>query len=446
MKNIFTHVLPLLTLLLATACGEDRTWQYEEKTQHNQWMYDVMLDEYLWTEQLAAFEPAWKNYFATPSDFLSMLTKKAGVSDAWSYVEIDTVVADSHERGYFNHQNSYGLDFTLMTDPTGQTTKQVVRVLTVYPDSPAERAGLVRNDFICSFDSYKFSSNNIHRLQKGAAHTLEVCHLAVNEAEGAFYWADTVSVSLPASEYVEDKAFPVYKVVQAGETQVGYLMCNRLVQYPTEQGASRNVSDVYREELDRIMAQMKRSGVTEMVLDLRLCNDGVLSMAQRLASYVVAPQYIGETFVKTYRNEAHASENVTLTYDASVDNLGLNRVYVLTSEYTQGAAEWMIHALRTTMGADNVIIIGQPTKGQNVMTEEVGDQYYVRLFPVVAYVADAAGDYDYGSIEPDVTLDEFSYVSLGGYGETNEILFYTALQDIMGLRQNVNEEATESAE
>ena len=446
MKKWFLYIVLVGVVLAMGACGEDRTYEYEEKTQHNHWMYDVMLDSYLWADTLAAYEPTWKNFFATPADFLATLASKTGHKDSWSYVEIDTLAADSHERGMFNHLNSYGMDFVLMTDPTGQTTKQMLRVVTVYPGGAADRAGLMRNDFIVSFDSYKISSSNVSKLQKGAARSLEVCHLAVDEAEGGFVWADTVEVAMGASGYVEDDAFPVSQVVDVNDTLVGYVMCTRLLARPIEQGEGRTGSAVYQDKLDQIMAQLKGAGVTEMVLDLRLCNFGTLDMAQRLASYVVAPQYLGTTFAQTFHNEAHASENQTFVYDTSMGNLGLNRVYILTSSYTQGAAEWLIHGLQTTMGEENVILVGASTAGQNVMTEEVGCQFYVHLFPVVAYVADAEGNYDYGSLSPTVSINEFDYLSLEEYGSPSEILFYTAIQHMRGLLSQNGSEEEENAD
>lgn len=418
-------------VLLAISCGEDRTYEYEEKTQHNQWIRTMMMDEYLWAEDIAEYEPAWKSYFAKPSEFVSQLAGKSGHSDKWSYVEIDTLNADTHERGYFNHVESYGMDFLLMTDPTGQTTKQMLRVVTVYQGGPADRAGLLRGDFICTFNGNKLSSNNVSKLQKGVARTLEVRHLALNEEVG-FYWEDTVTVSLSASEYVEDVAYPVSTIVQADEKKVGYLMCTRLTAGPVE-AAAASKSSSYRNALDGIMAEMKSAGVTEMVLDLRLCNFGTLDMAQRLASYVVCPEALNGTFAKTFWNETYSANNQTIPYDTSVSNLGLSRVYILTSSYTQGAAEWLIHALQHSMGEDNVILLGTATKGQNVMTQEVGSKFYVRLYPVVAYVADGAGDYNYGSIQPTLEIDEFSFLSLDEYGSPDEALFNTALQHILGL-------------
>ena len=431
MKTFLTHILLFCGILMAISCGEDRTYEYEEKTQHNKWIHDMMLEHYLWADSIANYEPSWKSYFSKPSEFLSQLTKQSKQNDNWSYTEIDTLGEDPHQRGFFNHVESYGIDFKLMTDPTGQTTKQVLRVLTVYPNSPAERVGLVRNDFICLYNGNKFTSNNLSKLQRGVARQLEVCHIAENPEDFSLYWKDTVMVSLPASEYVEDEAFPVNQIIKADDLLVGYLLCTRLTEGPVEEHVDYHTR--YRQSLDAIMAKMKSAGVTEMVLDLRLCNYGTLDMAQRLASYVVSPDALGSTFVKTIWNDAHSSQNKTYPYDTSVSNLGLHRLYILTGTYTQGAAEWLIHALQHSMGEDNVILIGTSTKGQNVMTSEVGRDFYVRLNPVVAYVADGAGNYEYGSISPTIELDELSVLELYDYGDPDEVLLNTALRHALGL-------------
>lgn len=433
MKFFFIHILLFLTLLLTIACGEDRTYEYEEKTRHSHWMLEMMQDRYLWADSLKNFEPTWKNYFAEPEAFLEVLVAPSKQGDEWSYVEIDTLQEDSHERGYFSHRDSYGLDFVLMTDPTGQTTRQVLRVVTVYPGSPAERAGLKRNDFICSYNGYKFSKSNVSKLQKGVARQLEVRHVGVDAQEGIFFWEDTLEVSLGASEYVEDVPFPVWNVVEVDDVTVGYVMCTRLVEYPIEKESLRGGSSVYREAMDAVMREMKDAGVDELVLDLRLCNYGTLEMAQRLASYVVSPDARNDLFATTFWNERYTGNNSALPYDVSLDNLGLSRIYILTSSYTQGAAEWLIHGLRYSMGEEQVITIGTETKGQNVMTAEVGNQYYVHLFPVVAYVGDGGGDYEYDELEPTIEVDEFGFLSLDEYGSENETLFATAIQHILGL-------------
>jgi C-terminal processing protease CtpA/Prc len=111
----------------------------------------------------------------------------------------------------------------------------------------------------------------------------------------------------------------------------------------------------------------------------------------------------------------------------------LGRVYVLTGDYTQGAAEWIIHSLQYSMGEDNVVVIGEKTAGQDVMTQGVGVKYHVHLFPVVAYVADGGGNHDFGKITPTIEIDEQDYISLGEYGTLDDILFNTAVRHMLGL-------------
>lgn len=327
MKTSLRAVLCVCCLLSVLSCAEDRTYEYEEKTQHNHWMLDVMRDKYLWAENLATYEPSWKDFFSQPKTFMETLAK-LGENDKWSYVEIDTIASDPHQRGYYNHLDSYGFDFALINDPTGMTTRSVARVLTVYPDSPAERAGLCRGDFIYSFDNFKLSTKNINKLTKGDSRMLELRHLAVEPLEGALYWSDTFTLTLPPSEQVEDRAFPVSSIVGVEGINVGYLMCTRLLEGAEE----KNADDMsYKEELDRIMNNMKNRGVDELVLDLRLCNYGNLSMVQRLGSSLANPASLGQTMLQTQWNEKNKANNIIIPYDASVTNLALNRLFIITA-------------------------------------------------------------------------------------------------------------------
>lgn len=438
MRKTISYMLVLCGMLMLASCGEDRTYEYEEKTQHNRWLLDEMRDQYLWSDALKDYEPAWKDYFMTPGNFLSAIAKM-GDNDSWSYVVADTVETDVHERGYFNHLNSYGMDFVLVTDPTGMTTRSVARILTVYPDSPADMAGLKRNDFICSFDSYRLSSKNVSRLQKGGERTLEIRHIQREAAEGALLWADTTMVTLGASRYVEDVAFPVRAVVGVDGKKVGYIMCNRLVSGPAEQGNEADMQK-YKKALDEAMTFMRSSAVDEMVIDLRLCNDGDLDMVQRMGSYLYNLSASGTTMLTTKWNDVHSANNRTVPYDASVPNVGVDKIGVITSAYTRGAAEWLVQALIRDMGKDNVVVVGASTAGQNVMTAEIGHDYNLKLCPVVAYICDADGNHDAAAITPDMQVDEQEYLNLGDYGSLEEILFYTAVELMHGRGQSGSEE------
>jgi len=421
------RLLPLCLLLaLACACGEDRTYEYDEKTGCGHWMEEVMRANYLWGDSLE--ELSWKKYFGKPATILGYFTAQAPVTDSWSWCAIDTVEDDGHERGYFNHFDSYGLDFVVMTDPTGATSRQYARIMTVYAGSPADRCGLERGDFVAYIDGSKFTSSLASRLQSGASRTLVVNKLGVDEAESAFEWTSVDTLTLAASEYVEDRPFPVVRTFEKSVGKVVYLQCNRLTEGPTEVDST---SVAYETELHSVLASIAAQEPYALVLDLRLCNDGTLGMARQLASYLASGATSSDLFATTFYRTDLADQNEQVAYDANAlgKNLGLTELYVITSGYTTGAGEWLIRGLQNTCGADFIATLGTATAGQNVMTKPFANpQYYVTLHPVVAYVGDGSGDYDYADgIDPDAELDETTYVNLYPYGDSREALLSLVL-------------------
>ena len=416
MKRLFQFIIFACLTMAILSCGEDRTHEFEEKTQHNRWLLGELKDKYLWADTLSGYEPQWKEFFATPENFLKKISSKTG--DKWSYVTVDTIVSDPHSNGYFNHNNSYGFDFMPMTDPTGKTSTLYIRVMTVYPNSPAAEAGLQRDDFFCTYNGFKISQKNLSKLEKGLGITVGVQRLTEKDGEYEFVTKDSVKIG--PSRRVEDVAFPVYKTFTEQGISIGYLMCTRLVE-------GDNGGNEYQQALDRIMQQMKNASVSEMVLDMRLCNYGTLEMAQRLASYVVNPKNINDVIAKTIHNKAYSAENKSITYDSSVANLSLGRVFVIVSERTKGAAEWMISCLKKTMGDENVILVGVDTYGQCVMTELVGSSFSVNLYAATAYVADSDGNYSFKALSPAEQTTEMLFAYLHNYGDKEEPLLNKAL-------------------
>jgi len=424
LKNKIHYIyIIIVTFLLASCAGEDRTYQYEELTQHNHWVYELMSKEYLWADKLT--EPTWKSFFGSPTDFLAKL-KKNGSNDDWSYITVDTITTyDPHSRGYFCHYDSYGFDYTLISDPTGQTTKQYVRVLTVYPNSTAEKCGLSRGDIIISFDNFKFSTKNVSKLQNGPERTLKVCHLA--SSGNTYNWVDTVDVRISASSKVEDVAFVASSVYSYKGIDIGYLMCNRLL----EGNSSDDMS--YKSKLDEIMAAFSNQQISELILDLRLCNDGNLTMVQRLASYLVSASDRKCAFLKKVYGSIKSNAEEEVPFDSSIQGLGIGRIFIITSGYTQGAAEWLIQGLCNVWGRENIIIIGEKTAGQNVLLSHFrSDSYLLDLYPAVAYVASPDGDYNYSDgFTPDYSISEYNSLYLAPYGNRDETLLSVAMEIIV---------------
>ena len=358
---------------------------------------ELLQDYYLWPDELET-DLDWKGYFGNGDTFFKKVISK---TDPWSYCTIDSVAEDKFARGYFNHLNSYGMDFDVLTDPTGSTSRTFARVLYVASGSQADKAGLNRGDFI-SF---------------------------IGDAEEELlYWADTTEVVVGKSSYVEDYPFFVNEVFDYRSRRVAYLMVTRLIPGPYETDSS---SVRYRNDMDAIFADYKSVGVNELIVDLRYCNHGEMDMAQRLASYIAAYNHDGEVLANSIWREDLSANNTSYKYDLSLTGgnaLDLDRVVFITGPYTTGPAEWIIHGLQHTMGTDNVLTIGELTAGQNVLTTPIPTDFHMTLYPVVAYMSDAEGNYDYSAgIEPTFQNDESTYVYMYEYGSLGEILLLDAL-------------------
>lgn len=429
----------LLTLLagtsLLTSCGEDRTHEYEELTAETHWIETAMRQYYLWNDSISSL--GWKDYFASPSDFLSRIIPSElpdGQTDAWSYCIETDADTDPHQRGHFNHKSSYGIDFVLQSDPTGNTNRTYARVTMVYPGSPAYECGLMRNDFISSVGGERISTSNASLLENGNATEIAVGRIGYIPEDATVYWTSEDTVSLPASEYIEDIPFMVDSVYDIAGTRIAYLMDNRMVKGPDEADFT---GTPYMERLDEIFADFKRSSVSGLVLDLRNCSYGDIDCAVQLASYIVPSSLYGSVFCQTYWNSLNTASNKSYVYDASLtsgNGLNLSRLCIITGEYTCGAAEWLIHSLRTSMGASNVLVVGVRTQGQNVMTYPYDSGSGFILCPAVAYVADSGGDYYYSAgITPDVEVNELEYIYLSNYGSLEEILLNEAVSLLLGI-------------
>ena len=404
---------------LFVSCGEDRTYQYDEITRGNHRIVELLQDCYLWADEMQT-DIEWKGYFGNGDTFFKKVISK---NDTWSYCTIDSVVEDKFARGYFNHLNSYGMDFDVLSDPTGSTNRTYARVLYVASGSQADKAGLNRGDFVSFIGTARVSTSNVKNLVSGDTVQLTVNHLAYNVEEELLYWADTTEVVMGKSSYVEDYPYFVNEVFDYRSRRMAYLMVTRLIKGPYE---TDSLSVRYRDDMDAIFADYKSLGVNELIVDLRYCNHGELEMARRLASYIAAYNHDGEVFATTF-----------YTYDLSLTGgnaLDLDRVVFITGPYTIGPSEWLIHGLQHTMGTDNVLTIGEWTAGQNVMTNPIPTDFQMTLYPVVAYMGDATGDYDYPKgIEPTFLNNESTYVYMYEYGSLDEILLLDAIYTMFNL-------------
>ncbi|MBQ2340372.1 MAG: hypothetical protein II386_05910, partial [Bacteroidaceae bacterium] len=66
--------LLMLCLFFFVSCGEDRTYEYEEKTACDHWILSTMKENYLWGDSIKEEKLDWKNFFSKPATFFEKVT------------------------------------------------------------------------------------------------------------------------------------------------------------------------------------------------------------------------------------------------------------------------------------------------------------------------------------------------------------------------------------
>ncbi len=219
--------------------------------------------------------------------------------------------------------------------------------------------------------------------------------LAQSMRERAFAPADPAGDAGLLKNHTD--AVPVAKVVTSPRgRRTGYIQFN-----DHEQGSQDDLITAFR--------QIRDAGVQDLVLDLRYNSGGFLYVALTAASMVVGPAAEGKVFETLRYNDKRDAESAsgTLYFSSQVQygetqyprgtalpQLGLQRLYVLTSSQTCSASESIINDLR---GIDvEVIQIGGTTCGKPYGFSRK-DNCGLAYFPVEFQGQNAKGFGDYTS-------------------------------------------------
>ena len=290
-RNILIHIFISAILFSLISCGEDRTHEYIEKTEENQWIYNTMKDVYLWKDEIK--EPERSKFFTQASKFFSSLLNK---NDKASFFT-DTVAL-----------HDYGMNVVLMRDPIAEKPSRVYAlVLFVEPESPAGIAGIERGTWISALNNKQLSTSSQKNLQQGNAIKLATEYMDFDDELGKYFWvaSDTIEIS-PSTTY-NKRDIAVNGIYNVREKKAGYLLCNNL----DEEDFVDRVSSIFED----FIAQE----VTDIVIDLRYNTSGKMSNITSLASMLVPSELIGTPFCTLKDN----NENICATYNYTEQNIWL---------------------------------------------------------------------------------------------------------------------------
>jgi hypothetical protein len=413
-------------------------------TDENNWLRSWTNDLYLWYSEAPDLDPSQyttSNYF--PLLKTSATTASGAPKDKFHFT-YQTSVWESLSQS--NTDIGYGLQFDIIQ----KTPPRRVVIAFTEPGSAASQApaSLARGATILAVDGTDINANDSAGITKinagltpavaGESHTFQVQDVGS---------ATSRTVTLQSAS-VTSKSVPNVQTISTATGTVGYLLFNnQLAQAETELVTAVNT--------------LKSAAIKDLVLDIRYNGGGYLDIASELA-YMIADTNMtgGQTFELLQFNSKHSStdpvtgspitptaflsttQGLSLTQGQPLPNLGLQRVFVLTSAGTCSASESVINSLQ---GAGvQVIQIGTTTCGKPYgfyPADNCGTTYFSIQFRGVN--ARNFGDYTDGftpssamnassgtsaTLPGCVVNDDFTHA----LGDQNESLLFVAL----GYRMN----------
>ncbi len=347
----------------------------------NNWLRSWSNDLYLWYDEITDADPAahtTPDYFDLMKTFAT--TPSGSPKDNFHFTQ-DT--AEYQQLVQSGVQAQYGADWDLLS---ASPPREALFVY-VQAGTPAAAAGVERGDRILQIDGEDFiNGNNVPVLNDGLFPDDGDTHEFVISS---FDGTNERTVTMTAEE-ITIAPVPLTDTFPTPQGPVGYLY---LVSY----------LGTTEEALIDAFNAFDAAGVTELVLDVRYNNGGLLDIANQLAFMIAGPAAAqGRVFDELIFNDKHLSTNpvtgaalapknfITTTQGFSVPagnalpSLNLSRVYLLVGPGTASANESIINGL---LGIDfDVILVGDRTTGKPFgfyPTDNCGTTYFSVQFQTV---------------------------------------------------------------
>jgi len=332
---------------------------------------------------------------------------------------------------------SNGLEFNLYLNSDDVGVYGVVTYVML--DSDASTKDIARGDVFVGVDGQTLNVNNYIDLLFGAStsYTLNMADIV-----GEVITDNGKEVSLDKIENFSENPILVNKVIEQGGKKIGYLMYNGFLA-------------AYDDELNDVFGDFSAQGIDELIMDFRYNPGGRVSSAVQIASSVyktdttaifLQPR-LNKNLQDTFFGEPDKFTDVTIDTQTPLNELGLTRVYVLTSRRTASASELVINGLEPFI---DVIQVGTTTTGKSEFSNTLVDdperaflydparEQFINpdnqwaLQPLLGKNANADGFSEYeNGLVPDFEIYE-DIEDLGVLGDENERLLAVALSIISG--------------
>lgn len=419
-------LLFIVTLLIGCKDDVDDTIAVAttENLEVEDFIYKVMNFAYYWQEDVPDLAD---NKFNNDKDYTNFIQSFDGPAslfeallydaDRYSVLISDYEVFENSTKGV---SLSNGMKFGLVKF-SQNSTEIYAYVQYVISDSDADIKGIKRGDIFTDVNGTQLTISNYRELlfSNSDSYTIGLATLNNNQITKTGN-----SVSLNNSEQTEQSVHLSKVIVKDGK-KVGYVMYNSFVSSQDE-------------ALKAVFSDLATQQIDELVVDLRYNRGGQVETAQLLAG-LIAGEHASKVFGKLVFNEKLSSQNTDVEIIDSNVNLGLSRVFFLTTQNSASASEMTINGLKPYL---NVIQIGDRTEGKDVGSNPFYDyidnnrtinpnhKYLILPITFKYYNSEDIGDFSEGLI-PNFNIPE-NLANLGILGDVEEPLLKKALEYISG--------------
>jgi C-terminal processing protease CtpA/Prc len=365
LKKVLSYISAVTIILLLLSCGGGgggAVFDFEKNFKEvctlegkKSFLYQLLNDIYLWSEEV-------------PKDAnLSKYSNEYELLDALIYKERDHysfVIDKKRFDDIFIKDSMTGFGLLTILDEQNSTFK----VIAVYRDSPAFKAGIKRSDsieVISSFKDDKGTITNEFRVHRGG---------------------DEFDINITEESFKKDYIFKS-EVFEIEGKKVGYFVLSTFI------------GDGITKQIDREFERFKRDGVEELIVDLRYNGGGYISASAHLGALIAGDRVMDKIFLKQKFNKKYSHLNRDLKFP-HIGRLSLNldRVFIITTKYTASASEVLIDSLRPYI---DVITIGERTYGKQYAMHIIDYcDMVVNLVDMVNFNANESGRYMGVGIEP----------------------------------------------
>lgn len=322
------------TLLALSACssggasGDDPICGIEPM---RNWVQDNMQDYYLFYDQVPQINLS--NY----SDIENLITDlRVAPYDRYSYIGDEALSTALFEEG---KRFGFGMRLT-------RTASNELRFTLLNPGSPLDIAGVIRGERLLAINGIAIDSPQLTAefldSALGTGDTVVTTTFSVESVSG-----QSRDVTVTKTMFDVDTVLQT-DVRQVGSATVGYLHFYSFLETSTD-------------DLNTAFGTFKEADINELVLDLRYNGGGRISVANELASKIVGASALGSDFTYFSFNRKYSSNNQGFEFIEDLNALGLNRVFVLTTDDTCSASELVINGLRPFI---EVITVGDTSCGK----------------------------------------------------------------------------------